>query len=158
MLARKPSSSWARLRLLYPAILFTVGCGDDPTGPIDENLLELAGAWRATKFEYVSHDDSSERVNLASLGTMVTLTIAEDGVWTLLVTRPGLLSYQVSSGSLTVEDGSIILQWNGYDEPMTFGFELLDDTLTMETADAQYDFDTDGTRDPADLAMILLRL
>jgi hypothetical protein len=41
---------------------------------------------------------------------------------------------------------------------MTFGFELLDDTLTMETADAQYDFDTDGTRDPADLAMILLRL
>ena len=106
----------------------------------------------------MSQLDSSERVNLASMGTLVTLTIADDGVWTLLVTRPGLLSYQVSTGSLTLEDGSIILRWNGYDEPMTFVFELIDDMLTMETPDAQYDFDTDGTGDPANLAMVLLRL
>jgi hypothetical protein len=89
---------------------------------------------------------------------MVTLTIGENGIWTLLVTRPGMFHYQVSTGSLSVQDGSLILHWDGYEEPMTFVFDLLDDTLTMSTGDAQYDFDTDGTQEPADLAAILLRL
>lgn len=150
--------SLTRLVLATPALLFAAGCGDGATAPSDQDLLLLVGAWRAAKFEYVSHEDSHHRVNLASLGAMVTWTIAKDGVWTLLVTRPGMLQYQMSTGTLLVSGDSIVLHWEGYQEPMTFAFDLLADTLSMTTPDAHYDFDTDGTGDPADLAMILLRL
>jgi len=70
-----------------------------------------------------------------------------------------MLLYQVSTGSLSsVRDSTVLLRWDGYEEPMTVVFDLVDDVLEMRTSDARYDFDTDGTEEPADLAMILRRL
>jgi hypothetical protein len=133
-------------------------CGDGSTGPVDEELQELVGAWRAAKYEFARQDGSGEAVNLASLGAQVTVTIGDGGDWTVLITRPGMLYYDVSTGRLSVQGDTILLQWTGQAEPMSFAFDLLDNTLTMNTPDALYDFDTDGTLDPADLEMVLMRM
>jgi len=139
--------------------LLTAGCGVDATGPVDQKIQVLVGAWQATKFEYLSQGETGKHADLASLGAKVNVAIGERGDWTLLITRPGMLSYQVSTGSLSsVRDSTVLLHWDGYEEPLTFFFDLMDDVLTMRTSDAQYDFDTDGMEEPADLAMVLRRL
>ncbi len=149
-------------RLAAPVMLSALlasGCGVESTGPLDQEMQALVGAWQATKFEYLSHAESGGHVNLASLGARVNVAIGERGDWTLLIGRPGMLLYEVSTGSLSsIRDSTVLLHWEGYPEPMTFVFGLLDDVLTMRTSDAQYDFDTDGMKEPADLAMILHRL
>ena len=143
--------------LLVPGVLAVSGCGDG-TGPADEEMVQFVGAWRATKFEYVSHINSDARVNLASLGASVTLTINSGGAWTLLITRPGLIRYDVSTGNMSVDGDKVVFVWNGYEQPMTFVYDLSEDALSMSTSEAQYDFDTDGADEPADLEMVLLRL
>ncbi len=147
-----------RFRLLVAAVSCLVaGCGDN-TGPADEALRELVGAWRVNKFEYTSQVDSLRSVNLAALGVSMNLTVSNDGSWTLLTMQPGIVIGQVSTGTLTVRGDSIDFRWDAGPGPMMFGYEVSGDILTMITRDAEYTFDQGGLPEPADLEMVMGRL
>jgi hypothetical protein len=147
-----------RFRLLIATVVCLVaGCGEN-TGPVDEALLELVGAWRVNKFEYTSQADSLRTVNLTALGVTMNLTISDDGSWTLLTMQPGIVIGQVSTGMLSVRGDSIDFRWDSGPGPMMFGYDVSDEILSMITRDAEYSFDQGGLSEPADLEMVMGRL
>lgn len=147
-----------RFRLLVAAVVCLVaGCGDN-TGPVDESLRELVGAWRVNRFEYTSQADSLRSINLAALGVSMNFTISDDGGWTLLTMQPGMVIGQVSTGRLSVQGDSIDFRWDGGPGPMMFGYDVSGDILTMSTRDAEYTFDQGGLPVPADLGIVMVRL
>ncbi|KPJ93646.1 MAG: hypothetical protein AMS18_05355 [Gemmatimonas sp. SG8_17] len=147
-----------RLRLLVGCVVCLVaGCGDN-TGPVDEALRELVGAWRVSKFEYTSQADSLKSINLAALGVSMNLTISNDGGWTLLTMQPGIVLGQVSTGMLSVQGDSIDFRWDAGPGPWMFGYDVSGDILTMITREAEYTFDQGGQPEPADLEIVMARL
>ena len=149
--------SWAR-PVLFLALLLPIAAscgGDDPTGPTDSNLI---GTWDATVIEIVSVADPAVSVELIALGGSRRLVLQDQADFGLSVGIPdngtefgnGTWS---STDILTLNfgDGDIQGTWQ-------FDFDLNGDTLTLTGADVEYDFDENGTEDPAKLNLTLVRL
>jgi len=142
--------------LVVTLVCLAAGCGGN-TGPVEEALRELVGAWRVNKFEYTSQADSLRSINLAALAVSMNLTISDDGSWTLLTMQPGIVIGQVSTGTLSVRGDSIDFRWDG-GPPMMFGYDVSGDILTMITREAEYAFGQGSPPEPADLEMVMGRL
>jgi len=130
------------------------GDGDDTTGPVNNNLV---GTWDATAIQLTSVADPSTVVELVSQGANGRLVLQADGGFGLSVGVPGEPT-EFGNGDwgatdvLTLEfgDGDIDGIWQ-------FDIDLNGDSLRLTGADAEWDFDDDGTDDPAKLDLTLTR-
>ncbi|MFQ5640956.1 MAG: hypothetical protein ACE5IR_23510 [bacterium] len=59
------------------------------------------------------------------------------------------------SGSLKIEGKNLIMTFDGGFPGITFKFELSNNTLTLTSDDANYDFDSNGTEEPATNLIVL---
>jgi hypothetical protein len=137
--------------------LLLASCGgddDDTTGPVDNDLV---GTWDATAIELTSVADPGTVVELVSQGANGRLVLQSDGGFGLSVGVPGEPT-EFGNGDwgatdvLTLEfgDGDIEGTWQ-------FDINLDGDTLRLTGADSEWDFDDDGTEDPAKLDLTLSR-
>ncbi len=146
----------SRALLLVFAVLLLASCGDDDdtTGPINNNLT---GTWDATEIQLTSLADPGTVVELISQGANGRLVLQADGGFGLSIGIPGEPT-EFGNGdwgandvlTLSFGEGDIEGTWQ-------FDIDLSGDTLRLTGADTEWDFDDDGTEDPAKLDLTLSR-
>lgn len=154
-LADAPRSRFRPAALLKAAVLaaavlgstlLVTGCSDDPVEtPSVENF---ARAWHLTSCEYRKESDSGVAIDLVAAGWTVDLFINDNGMflysWTPPVGVPG--SY---GGTWAADGATVSLTREGAGFSWEFTAEVREESMTLRGAHAEYDFDTDGTPEPA---------
>ncbi len=149
----------AHVRLLHPALVLLVAgaaaCDSDPVelGP-DEAVAPFVGTWEAEAFHVTSANDASIFFDIADGGSF-TLMVEPSGHYTGILQLQGF-GPVVENGRMEVESQTVILTPD--DGPVatsTFHFDGAD-RVTLDGV-TEFDFDQDGTPDPAEAHIVLVR-
>jgi len=140
---------------LLLALPFATACGDDdPAGPSAD---DLTGTWTASSLELVSVANSNTRVDLIGLGYTCTLTLEQDGDFFITIVDPELGNLGGSGHWSSTDVLTMEFLAGEFDVTWEFDITLTGNTLRLTGADAEYNFDDDGTEDAAKLNMTLVR-
>lgn len=126
-----------------------LGCGGDGGGPAGPSASNLIGTWDAVKSEMVSDEDPSQKADLLGSSTLV-LRIYQDHTWESLQTYPegppiaGSGTWSLSGTTLTITPQA------GY--PVKFKVSCDGSSMTL-TQSTTWDYDVDGTSEPATITM-----
>jgi len=123
-----------------------VGCGGEVAGPKEPSLV---GSWRATAMEYVSRANGS-RMQVVALGWGATLTLDEDHSGILAIT-PANIPVWSWSGTWGVDGDMFRIAGQGAD------VRLDGRSLHLTGFDHAYDFDGDGSAEPAKMNFVMVR-
>lgn len=132
-------------------LLFT-SCGSDD-GPsltgTGISISDIQGNWTATRAVFdIAGTGASQRIDVVEEGGSVTLSIQANGRFTLSVTVPGR-SAEVSTGQLGFDEDLLVVTYDDDpDEEEFFGIQSTSTTLSINGS-AEFDFDGDGTEEPA---------
>lgn len=149
---------------LLPAALLA-GCwgdSDDPEGPVVTQLDEFAGTWVASEWVYSPLAGGG---GVSQMPISFQITVTAEGVCTVdqhfaQDDGPRHLVGAVSIPS-TGQVWIVTAEAGGDDEHFlgTYAFSNGGSTLTMESVDDWwFDFDDDGTPDPARLRIVLTKI
>lgn len=148
---RARSGAGALLALL---LMSGAGCGkDNAVGP---KPSEIYGNWTATNVEYVSRTTPQTRVDLIALGDTVRVSIREDHRWIYVHTKPGgppdttFATWKLDGDQMEIDPDDWPWNW-------MYDVTLSGNTLHLDDADMEYDFDDDGTGEMADQFLTLVR-
>jgi hypothetical protein len=141
------------------AAALAAGCGDNGTGPGGEvTVADLVGTWRATTFSFTSQANASQSFDLIVQGGRMTLTVASDSTYTMVLAPPGEVP-DIVTGALVVEEGFLLVTDNSVPgETIAFTMNLSGNRLELVTDEAEFDFDGDGVDEPAVLTIVLQRV
>jgi hypothetical protein len=119
-------------------------------------VVDLVGVWDATKFEFEeTTGDPVVTVDLITMNFTVTIEINEAGTYEITTTFLGG-EPQVESGTWVLEGGDLLIMTaSGETVGDEFDVTLSGTTLTVRTSDLTFDFDDDGTEEPALFEAIL---
>lgn len=137
----------ARMMILASALALALpGCNKDSVEqPTVENF---ARAWHITSCEYRHETDSAKRVDLVDAEWMVDLYVNDNGQFLYAWTAPG--GSPESFGGTWAAHGEIVaLTREGAAFSWEFKAKVGEESMTMTGAHAEYDFDADGTPEPA---------
>lgn len=123
---------------------------------------DVAGTWDAVRWRYTSASDPTEVVELVTAGVAITMTVGLAGQYAI-VFDPGW----ANTGNLLFESSDLLvraesresspeLRWPEADASRAFTFGLDGGTWSFTGPDT-YDFDGNGTPDPATLDVVLAR-
>lgn len=131
--------------LLLPA-LWSTGCSDDdPEAPKVENITRT---WHLTSCEYRHETNSAVHVDLVADGWVIVLYINDNGAFRYAWTPPGG-SEEYYDGTWSIDGDTVSLTREGYGFSWQFTAEVREESMTMRGAHVEYDFDDDGTPEPA---------
>lgn len=147
----------AALLLAVPVLL--ASCGTDDLVGVRPDLLE--GDWSATAIEFVNRANPTEVVDLIEQGAAGELTLDADHTFRFAVMQTGL-DPEVFTGEWHVSGSkgeSVIFSMEMQGEPVSWAFaaKLAGANLTLDGASTSYDFNGDGTVDPATLNLAFRR-
>lgn len=112
-------------------------------------IADLVGTWRATKLEFTNKANTAQKVDLVPLGAQLTIVVESSG------RAISTFSFQ---GSTSVDTSQIAIRG---DTLLIDGeravFVLSGNTLTLTDNEEEFDFNQDGTQDPAILVAVLVR-
>ena len=130
-------------RTLATLAAFAVaGCGDS-TGV---TLLDLTGTWTATEFTFISVADPDVTFDFVEAGGSATLQINADGSTQMTINLAG--DNDSDSGTISVTGQTVTLEVDG--DASTGTIARNGDRLTINlTTGVEFDFDNNGTDDPA---------
>jgi hypothetical protein len=144
------------MRLLVKRVASTLGlaaaaaCGDS-TGV---QLADLAGTWNITLLEFSEVGGSATVDLIADLSGTATIDIESDGAYTLTVTVQGVP--ETETGTITVVGNEITLA--GASDAALGTISRNGDTVTIDfDAGVEFDFDDDGSDDPATLRIVMVK-
>jgi hypothetical protein len=128
--------------------LLTLGCGDE--GPDDElTYAELVGNYALISLVFTADADSDITFDFRAASGSGSLTFTPDTTFQLvLVPNPGSPSEAVT-GPVELDGETIILTDETDPDLPLFTGRRSGTQLVFETEDAEYDFDGDGTEEPA---------
>ena len=139
-------------RLILVVLLligFSSACGegDNPVNS-EPAISDLAGTWNAVKDEFTNKANTSQKVDQISEGLAgLTLRIQSNGSFELAVSLFGTPFISLN-GTARVQGNKLIMNYEGLGE-IEYEYTLENDRLTTIYNDATYDFDGDGTEEPA---------
>jgi hypothetical protein len=151
---------------------FVQGCGDDDddngTEPDLITLEDLAGSWTAATFVVKSQANPEIQFDLiADAGGSVTMDTQADGTFTGEAqvpdpNNPGQLVTLPLAGTFSLPDQEHIeTVFTPEYPPMftsgTMDFTLSGDTMVLKDPNTTFDFDMDGTEDPATFEGTMVR-
>jgi hypothetical protein len=142
--------------LFVLSVLLLASCGDDddPTGPVNNNLV---GTWDATAIQLTSVANPGTVVELISQGANGRLVLQSNGDFGLSVGIPGETT-EFGNGTWSSTDVLTLYFGEGdIQGTWQFDIDLNGDSLRLTGADAEWDFDDDGTDEPAKLDLTLSR-
>jgi hypothetical protein len=122
--------------------LALLACDEDSPGS------PLFGTWDVTKSEYVSVGDPPESVDLVAAGGSGTIAFNADASYDATIIPPGGASER-SSGTWSFTESSLTMRESGSSVTWVFDRVMEGDTMELSGADAEFDFDGDGTPEPA---------
>ena len=138
------------LKSVVPMAVIWIACGD-PTG-IEPGAI--AGTWNSITYGFVNRADPTETVELVSQGASLTVTFTSDGDFTWDF-RDVDGAVETRSGTFSVAGDVLTLSESGQEDP--FLAVRHDDSLTLRTGNREFDFNEDGTDEPAELRIFLTR-
>lgn len=141
---RRPRLSLIGLALALA--LVAAGCGKDSAEK--PSVQNFARAWNITSCEYRHQTDGARRVDLVDEGWTIDLYINDDGHFFYVWTPPGG-SEESYTGTWTIDGESVLLTREGASFSWEFRATVREESMTLTGAHAEYDFDDDGTPEPA---------
>ena len=137
---------YKRLTSLAIAGVFAIGCGES-TGV---TVQDLVGDWNATQYQYTDNANPAQQVDVIGQGASFSLSVAADGsASTLFDDGQG----GTSSDSGVLDPDGTVLTLAG----TAFEANRSGDVLTLTDATNAYDFDDNGSDEPATLVIIMQR-
>ena len=131
-------------------MLTLVACGGAGGTPPD-----LTGTWNATKYEFAS-TSTTARADLVAQGVSATVTFRADKTYEVVVKSPGQPD-EIMAGTFSVSSDVLTLRQTGRSGDQQFQYTLAGNTLTLSGADADFDFDANGTTEAAKLNVVAVR-
>ena len=143
-----------RLGLLSLVVIGTLGCGSDPTDETDFNPDFMVGEWLADSLVMTSVANSEVTADLTALGAVFTLSVQPSGRYTAILEGFGQSSSEF--GRLTVDGAEVVLMPESPPGPESRAlWERTGDSVILE-GDSDFDFNLDGTTEPATLRQVLI--
>lgn len=150
------------------ACFMLVGCGDDDDGspkPKVITLADLEGTWVATKYEVTSKDAPAMSLDLVTIGGAFSWDADGEGNFTGEVVIPEALggpqTLPFAGNFELISQDSLAVNFNPEIPPLLtssrVGFTLVGNTATITDDNGTFDFDMDGTEEPATFEGILVR-
>jgi hypothetical protein len=131
-------------------VVAVAACGDS-TGV---QPADLAGTWQITTLEFSAIGGSAAVDLIGDQGATGTVEIESDGAFTLSVTVLGFT--ETETGTITVTGNEITLASQGDAAQGTISRN--GDTVTIDfDAGVEFDFDDDGTDEPATLRIVMVK-
>jgi hypothetical protein len=127
------------------ALAAAVACADTTGVSVDD----LEGTWNATAFEFTDQTNTSQQVDLISLGATYTLTIESPNAVSSVFIFEG--NTDSNSNNFTISRDTLVANGD------TFIVDLTGDVLLLTNLGEAFDFDDDGSDDPATLRIELVR-
>lgn len=130
--------------MLVAALL--AGCGSDPAGP-DPAVALLVGDWDATRLVLTSVANPQVKPDLVALGATFRLNVQPSGQYTAIMLYAQQSSTEI--GTLAVSGNTLTMK-RAFPSPSTSAavYSLDGSRLTMD-GDSEFDFNLDGTPEPA---------
>ncbi len=142
------------LKVFVPVLVIGTGCGSDP---ISVDPDSIAGTWDAITYAYLESSDIDNLVELIGEGASYTITFTSSGTYTSSYRDP-TGETDSEAGAYTISSDDVIaLLASGEDEPVLFFATRQEDRLSLQTGLAEWDFDGDGTPEPAQWRIFLGR-
>jgi hypothetical protein len=133
------------LRLAAATTLLAAGLAacSDSTSPAD-----LAGTYDVTVFEFTNADNTTEKVDVVDLGAAIEITITAGGAFTIDVDG------ETETGTIEIDGSDVTVTIGG--DPATGTINQNGSTVTLNfDTGTEFDFDEDGTDDPATLRVVM---
>ncbi len=141
------------LGLVSLVVIGAFGCGSDPTEP-DLNPDFMVGDWLADSLVMTSGANPEVMADLTALGAVFTLSVQPSGRYTAILEGFGQSSSEF--GRLTVDGPEVVLMPESPPGPDSRAvWERVGDTVILE-GDSDFDFNLDGTTEPATLRQVLV--
>lgn len=146
--------------------LALAACGDSGATPVeptpDPAVAPFVGRWDAETLTVTSTADTSIVADLIEIGGSFTLNVQESGQYTaqLAFVATDSLGIEpfVEIGRMTVSDGFVTLDPETPPrDPATSEYTFLSDDLLQLEGPTDFDFNLDGSADPAILLLELRR-
>jgi hypothetical protein len=139
--------SSSRILMLLGTVA-AVACGD-AVAPED-----IAGTWNATSLVFTNTADPSETFDAVAAGVDLSITFGSGSAVSLTITEGGFT--ETENGTYTLDGSDISLTLGG--DVSSGSVNLSGTTLTLTlTTGVEFDFDDDGTDEPARLAAVLTK-
>ena len=122
--------------------LALLACDDNSPG------TPLFGTWNVTKSEYVGVGDPPASIDVIAAGGSGTIALNADASYDATIVPPGGASER-SSGTWSFTESSLTMRESGSSVTWVFDRVMEGDTMVLSGADAEFDFDGDGTPEPA---------
>jgi hypothetical protein len=141
---------------LVALVLAQLGCGDD--GPNQGfTYADLEGTWTLSSLVIASDANAATTVDLLAAGWSGSINFLPDTTYLLtFTTGPGSPS-QSATGPVTVEGKTVSLTDNDDPDAPNLVGTVVGQRLTLVAENAEYDFDGDGTDDPAQASVVFVR-
>ncbi len=140
------------LKSVVPVAVIAIACGN----PVSIEPSAIAGTWNSRQYAFINKADLEESVELISQGATLTVTFTSGGDFTWDF-RDVDGAVEARSGTFSADDVILTLSESGQGSPDPFPAVRVDDTLTLRTGNREFDFDEDGTGEPAELRIFLTR-
>ena len=127
------------------AATVAAGCGDS-TGV---EIQDLVGTWQAQSYTFTDQAGGSANL-VVTQGASYTLTVTEGGTASTLFDN-GVGSTSSNSGNLSSDGQTLTITGD------VFAATRDGNSLTLVDTSSEYDFDGDGSDDPATLTIVLSR-
>ncbi len=129
-------------------------CGSDsPSAPTNDSL---AGTWRATRAEFVNAANSSQRVEVISLGATITLALQSSGAYSMTATVPGEAP-STENGTWGNSKDTLSLRPAGVTYTVEFDMTFSGNSLALSGGHVQFDVNNDNVDEETILSMLMTR-
>jgi hypothetical protein len=127
-------------------VFLLAGCGQESVGP-DEAIAPLVGNWDATGLVLTSVANPQVKPDLIALGASFRLNIQPSGQYTAILLYAQQSSTEI--GTLSVSGNAITMKREFPSRSTSAAvFALAGGRMTMD-GDSEFDFNLDGTPEPA---------
>ncbi len=149
-------SARARVCGIAVVAILASGCGDE--GPSDDlTYAELVGNWPLLSLVFTSDADPATTFDFTDASGSGSLTFEDDTTFLLvLVPDPGSPSVSVT-GTVEIDGETITLNDDSETDPVRLTGSRTGTRLEFETEEAEYDFNGDGTDEPARVDVVFTR-
>lgn len=134
------------LRTLLVAGLL-LGCNSDPVEPPKGS--NVTRNWELTRCEYVNVADHAQSVELIGAGYEIWLAINDNHRFRYSWTPPGDGPEQFLDGAWRIDGSRLVLTPDPGGTEWSFNARVQDELMRLSGATAAWDFNGDGTPEPA---------
>ena len=141
--------------LWLPLVALLLGCGDE--GPDDLTYADLEGTWVPLSLVFTSDADPSTTFDFLAAGGSGSLHFEPDTTFLIILVPDPDSPTESATGPVALDGPTVVLTDEADPDLPLLSGGLVEGRLRLETDNAEYDFDGDGTEEAARVEGIFVR-